>query len=83
MRYLIILSLLLPTLVFAGQKEKSFLKCEEISGGQCKKVCAASDQRVRKVEIMEGELKGTVADVDCSASGKGYQCCVDKAKIRK
>jgi hypothetical protein len=83
MRYLIVVFLLLPSLAFAGQKEKYSLKCEDISGGQCKKVCAESDTKVKQVEIMEGEKKGTIADVDCSASGKEYSCCVENEKMKK
>lgn len=83
MRYLVFMVLLLPLLAFAGEGEKYSLKCEDISGGQCKKACAESDTKVKKVEIMEGEKKGTVADIDCSASGKEYVCCVENAKIKK
>lgn len=83
MRYFVLMLLLLPSLSFAGQGEKYSLKCEDISGGQCKKACAESDTKVRQVEIMEGEKKGTIADVDCSASGKDNSCCVEKEKIKK
>ena len=83
MRYLVFLLLLLPSLTFAGQGENFSLKCEDISGGQCKKACVESDTKVKRVEIMEGEKKGTVADKDCSASGKDYVCCVEKEKIKK
>jgi hypothetical protein len=83
MRYLVVMLLLLPSLALAGQGEKYSLKCEDISGGQCKKACAESDTKVKQVEIMEGEKKGTIADVDCSANGKGYVCCVEKDKIKK
>ena len=83
MRYLVLMLLLLPSLAFAGQGEKYSLKCEDISGGQCKQACAESDTKVKRVEIMEGEKKGTTADVDCSASGKDYVCCVAKEKIKQ
>ncbi|MBP1699161.1 MAG: hypothetical protein H6Q41_4349 [Deltaproteobacteria bacterium] len=83
MRYLVFVLLLLPSLVFAGQGEKYSLKCEDISGGQCKKACAESDTKVKRVEIMEGEKKGTIADVDCSTYGKDYSCCVEKGKIKE
>ena len=82
MRYLVFMLLLLPSLAFAGQGEKYSLKCEDISGGQCKKACMESDTKVKKVEIMEGEKKGTIADADCSTYGKDYSCCVEKDKIK-
>jgi hypothetical protein len=83
MRYLIVVLMLLPALASAGQKAQYSLDCENISGGQCKKVCSDSDQRVRQVEIMGGEQKGSIADVDCSKYGKEFKCCVDKEKIKK
>ena len=83
MRYLVVVLLLLPSLVFAAQKGKYSIKCEDISGGQCKKACAESDTRVKQVEIMEGDKQGTIADADCSAYGKDSLCCVEKEKIKK
>jgi len=83
MRYLVVMLLLLPSLTFAGQGEKYSLKCEDISGGHCKKACAENDTKVKQVEIMEGERKGTIAEVDCSAYGKDSHCCVEKEKIRE
>jgi len=83
MRYLIVVLLLFPTLVFAGQEAQYSLNCEYISGGHCKKACSDSDTRVRQVEIMGGEKQGSIADVDCSMYGKEFTCCVDKEKIKK
>jgi len=83
MRYLMVMLLLLPSLALAVEGGKYSLKCEDISGGQCKKACAESDTKVKQVEIMEGEKKGTVADMDCSTHGKDHVCCVETGKIKK
>lgn len=81
MRYLIVALLLLPTLVLAAEEAEYSLKCEYISGGQCKKTCSESDVKVRQVEAMGGEKMGTIADVDCNEHGKDYVCCVEKNKL--
>ena len=83
MRYLIVVLLLLPTLAFAAEKEKYSLKCELISGGHCKQTCSENDVKVKQVEAMGGEKKGTIADVDCKEQGKDYLCCVEKDKLMK
>jgi hypothetical protein len=83
MRYLIVILLLLPTLAWAAEKEKYSLKCELISGGHCKKTCPESDVKLRQVEALGGERKGTIADVVCNEYGKDYLCCVEKDKLMK
>jgi hypothetical protein len=83
MRYLIVILLLLPTLALAGEKEKYSFKCELISGGHCKKTCSEGDVKLKQVEAMGGERKGTIADVVCNESGKDYICCVEKDKLMK
>ena len=84
MRYLIVVLLLLfPAVVFAAEKVQYTLNCEYISGAQCKKTCSESDVMVRQVEIMGGEKKGSMADLDCSKQGKELKCCVDKKKMTK
>ena len=85
MRYLIIILalVLIPTAAFAEKTAKYLVKCEDISGGQCKKECSEGEKSIKKIEIAEGEQKGIVADVDCSNSGKGFVCCVEKKKIKE
>ena len=83
MRYLIVVLLLLPTLALAAEKVEYSLKCEYISGGHCKETCSESDVRVKQVEAMGGERKGTIADADCSEQGKNHLCCVEKDKLMK
>jgi len=88
MRYVIaLLLLLLPALVFAEQKteqkEVYLIKCEAVKGGQCKTECAKTDRKVEHVQIMEGDEKGALADLDCSESGKDLKCCIDKGQIKK
>jgi hypothetical protein len=85
MRNLIIISalVLMPTVALAGKTAKYLVTCEDISGGQCKKECSEGEKEIKKIEIGEGEQKGIVADVDCSNSGKGFVCCVEKTKIKE
>ena len=90
MRYLIIILalVLMPTLALAGKTAKGktakyLVTCEAISGGQCKKECSESEKAIKQIEIAEGEQKGEVADVDCSNSGKGFVCCVEKKMIKE
>jgi len=83
MRYLLVALLLFPTFVLAAEKVEYTLKCEYISGGHCKETCLESDVRVKQVEVMEGEKKGAIADVECDEYGKGYPCCVEKDKLIK
>jgi hypothetical protein len=66
-----------------GHKRKYIVKCEDISGGQCKKECSESDKRIKGIQIAEGEQKGIIADTDCSSLGKDYIFCVEKDKIKK
>jgi hypothetical protein len=66
-----------------GQKRKYIVKCEDISGGQCRKECSESDKMIKRIQIAEGEQKGIIADTDCSSFGKDYICCVEKDKIKK
>ncbi|MGE5239947.1 MAG: hypothetical protein ACM3ON_14225 [Chloroflexota bacterium] len=83
MRYLIVCLLLVPSLVFAAQKGKYAVKCEDISGGECKKECSADEKKIKQIQISEGEQGGKVAVVDCSESGKEFVCCVEKKKIKE
>ena len=85
MRYLIIILalVLIPMVALAGKTAKYLVTCEAISGGQCKKECSEGDKAIKQIEIAEGEQKGEVADVDCSTSGKGFVCCVEKKMIKE
>ncbi len=90
MRYLIIILALvfIPTVALAGKTTKGktakyLVTCEAISGGQCKKECSEGEKAIKQIEIGEGEQKGEVADVDCSTSGKGFVCCVEKKAIKE
>ena len=83
MRYLMVALLLFPTFALAAEKVEYSLNCEYISGGHCKRTCSESEVKVRQVEVMGGEKKGAIADVDCSEQGKGYLCCVEKDKLIK
>ena len=90
MRYVIIILVLvfIPTVALAektakGKTAKYLVTCEAISGGQCKKECSEGEKAIKQIEIGEGEQKGEVADVDCSTSGKGFVCCVEKKAIKE
>ena len=83
MSYLLVALLLFPTFALAAEKAEYFLKCEYISGGHCKTTCSESDVKVKQVEVMGGEKKGAIADVDCSEQGKDHLCCVEKDKLMK
>jgi len=81
MRYLIVALFLLPTFALAAEKVEYSLNCEYISGADCKKTCSESEVKVKQVEVMGGEKKGAIADVDCSEQGKDSICCVEKDKL--
>jgi len=83
MRYLIIALFLLPTFALAVEKVEYSLNCEYISGGHCKKACSESDVKVKQVEVLGGDKKGAIADVDCGEQGKDSICCVEKDKLIK
>ena len=83
MRYLIVALLLFPAFALAAEKVEYSLKCEYISGGHCKAACSEGDVKVKQVEVMGGEKKGAVADVDCGEQGKDNLCCVEKDKLIK
>jgi hypothetical protein len=63
MKYLAILMILFPMVVFA---ENPYTNCDKISGTTCRDACLNDEFEIKEMKIMEGEHKGKDVNLVCT-----------------
>lgn len=78
MKYLAVLFVLFPMLVFAG----GAVNCNDVPNSQCKNSCQKDEYIITKVRVMSGNHKGEDVSVLCNKEkiDPSKVCCTKEKK---
>ena len=77
MRYLILIALLIPTLVFA---EDGFMKCTALERASCRQVCNSDESRIESIRTKEGIVLNLTCGKDVVKSDD-IICCIKEKSL--